>query len=165
MGKSEEESKIIVNDSIQLPLRNLFSYSINDKIWNISIDSKLLIEGENKIVFQLYDLLQNGSSYNFTITKKGENDSGVRFFPNPFKEELYMQFDLAENWTNYLFHAQFFDLSGRNLYQLNGEINKEPILINMREISNSQLIFCTIEIFDTVSRFKKTYLTRLISTN
>lgn len=164
-GKSEEEAKIIVNDSIQLPLRNLFSYSINDKIWNISIDSKLLIEGENKIVFQLYDLLQNESKYSFSITKKGENDSGVRLFPNPFNEELYLQFDLAENWTNYLFNAQFFDLSGRNLYQVIGEINKEPLQINMKQISHSQIILCTIEIFDPVSRFKKTFLARLFSTN
>lgn len=162
-GKNKEEAVLVINDTIQIPWRAFVNSLENDKISTITLDPNLFKEGENKVSFKLYDLLQNESNFTFSVTKKPENDSDITLFPNPFKGECYLQFNKAGSWTNYRYKLQLFDLSGRKLDEIQGELGLAPVSIQLQARPQTEIILCLIEIIDPITRFSKTYLSRLIS--
>lgn len=163
LDKNGEESSVLINESVQIPLIKLIQTNFTDKKWEVVVNPNLLEKGENKIIIKAVDLLQNTTNKTFIVNNNTSAEAEFIVFPNPFIEEITVQFKSLSKWNTYQFQGSVYTMDGRRVHQTTGELSQNSLKLNLSGIAKNQKYILVIEILDEINRFKKTYISKIIS--
>ncbi len=147
------EVTAILNDYYEAELNRSASGIISYPLSNLSA-------GEHTLTLKVWDVFNNSNeeSITFVVVESGEMIvENLMNYPNPFIDETYFVFDHNQAGLNMDIKIQIFDMSGRLVKQLEGQITgtafrSEPIRWNGTSDTGHKLP-------------KGLYLYRLIATN
>jgi hypothetical protein len=158
-----KKSSILINESLEIPIQHLVTSFKNDKNWSLLIDPQLLDLQTNTIQFHVCDLLQNVTEKTFKISLDPKIQSILLVYPNPFIDQINIEFKELNNWTSYNYQARVYNLNGQLVKHFEGGLTEKSISLPMAGLVKNNQYLLVFEIFDPINRSSKTYVSKLIS--
>ena len=123
VGPRGELAYFTVNDTLQIPVANLFTPAINSsKQGSITYPFEALSPGKYKIDVNCFDLHTNQGklSFEFTVTASSKENSSLRIYPNPMTERSTFSFLQEKRWTSYLYKLKIYSNLGKQIIEKTG---------------------------------------------
>ena len=123
VGPRGELAYFTVNDTLQIPVANLFTPAINSsKQGSITYPFEALSPGKYKIAVNCFDLHTNQGklSFEFTVTASSKENSSLRIYPNPMTERSTFSFLQEKRWTSYLYKLKIYSNLGKQIIEKTG---------------------------------------------
>jgi len=162
---TNQKSYVTINDSLQYPIDTFVKDFKQLNQWSVEIDESILSAGENKIIFNVSDLLQNETKKDFRITYDKSFENPLKVYPNPYLDQFTIQLKSVNLWTNYPYKLIIYDVIGNQVEEINGRFLDGNEVVRPQNLRPKQIYFYKIEILEPVNRFTKSYFGKIFPIN
>ncbi len=123
VGPKGEIAYFTVNDTLQIPVANLFAPELNSsKQGSITYPFESLSPGLYKIALNCFDLHTNQAklSFEFIVTATNKENNSLRIYPNPMTERSTFSFLQEKRWTSYIYKLKIYSILGKQIVEKKG---------------------------------------------
>ena len=123
VGPKGELAYLTVNDTLKIPIANLFSPELNNsKQGTLLFPFQSLKPGNYRIKANCFDLHTNQGfcSFDFTVSSLTKENSSLRIYPNPMTERSNFSFIQEKRWTSYFYKLKIYSNLGKQILEKTG---------------------------------------------
>jgi len=123
VGPKGELAYLTVNDTLKIPIANLFSPDLNNsKQGTLLFPFQSLKPGNYRIKANCFDLHTNQGfcSFDFTVSSLTKENSSLRIYPNPMTERSNFSFIQEKRWTSYFYKLKIYSNLGKQILEKTG---------------------------------------------
>ena len=123
VGPKGELAYLTVNDTLKIPIANLFSPELNNsKQGTLLFPFQSLQPGNYRIKANCFDLHTNQGfcSFDFTVSSLTKENSSLRIYPNPMTERSNFSFIQEKRWTSYFYKLKIYSNLGKQILEKTG---------------------------------------------
>ena len=123
VGPKGELAYLTVNDTLKIPIANLFSPDLNNSKQGILLfPFQSLKPGNYRIKANCFDLHTNQGfcSFDFTVSSLTKENSSLRIYPNPMTERSNFSFIQEKRWTSYFYKLKIYSNLGKQILEKTG---------------------------------------------
>jgi hypothetical protein len=123
VGPKGELAYLTVNDTLKIPIANLFSPELNNsKQGTLLFPFQSLNPGNYRIKANCFDLHTNQGfcSFDFTVSSLTKENSSLRIYPNPMTERSNFSFIQEKRWTSYFYKLKIYSNLGKQILEKTG---------------------------------------------
>jgi len=125
VGPKGEIAYFIVNDTLKIPLANLYTPALNSSYeGNIIFPFESLAPGKYKINVNCFDLHTNQGNltFEFTVSASSKYNGSLRIYPNPMTERSNFSFLQEKRWTSYIYKIKIYSNLGKQILEKVGTV-------------------------------------------
>jgi len=125
VGPKDEIAYFTVNDTLQIPVANLFMPSLNtSKQGSITFPFESLTPGKYKIKLTCFDIHTNQGNltFEFTVAASGKDNRSLQIYPNPMTERSTFTFLQEKRWTSYFYKLKIYSILGNQIVERSGSV-------------------------------------------
>jgi hypothetical protein len=125
LNSKDEIAYFTVNDTLQIPVANLFMPSLNSsKQGSITFPFESLTPGKYKIKLTCFDIHTNQGNltFEFTVAASGKDNRSLQIYPNPMTERSTFTFLQEKRWTSYFYKLKIYSILGNQIVERSGSV-------------------------------------------
>ena len=125
VGPKGELAYFTVNDTLQIPVANLFTPTLNSSNQgSIVFPFESLAPGNYKITVNCFDVHTNQGNvtFEFTVSANQKENGSLRIYPNPMTERSTFAFLQEKRWTSYAYKLKIYSILGQQILERRGTI-------------------------------------------
>jgi hypothetical protein len=125
VGPAGEIAYFTINDTLQIPLSNLFIPALNSSNeGSITYPFESLPPGKYKITLTCFDLHTNQGklSFEFIVSASQKENNSLRIYPNPMTTRSTFSFLQEKRWTSYVYKLKIYSILGKQIIERSGTV-------------------------------------------